>query len=128
MLLVLPTAGLSAQVELLVTEADTARAVGSGDVPVLATPRIVALCEQGIVEALHPNLLPGQTSVGLRVELTHLAPVLVGGTVVALVALERVEGRRLTFNVTVTDRSGLVAAGRITRVLVDEAAFMEKAR
>jgi predicted thioesterase len=48
--------------------------------------------------------------------------------VLASAALERVEGRRLTFNVTVTDRCGLVAAGRVTRVLVQQAAFMDKAR
>jgi fluoroacetyl-CoA thioesterase len=126
--LVLPTVGLSGQVELLVTDADTALSVGTGDVAVLATPRIVALCEQAIVEALHPRLAPGQTSVGFRVEITHLAPVLVGATVVASAALDRSEGRRLTFNVSVVDRCGVVAAGRVTRVLVDKAGFMDRAR
>lgn len=122
------TAGLTGQVELSVTDADTARALGSGDVDVLATPRVVALCEQATVEAIRPKLGPGQTSVGFRVEITHLVPVLVGRTVVATAALERVEGKRLTFNVSVTDTCGLVAAGRVTRVLVDRAAFLDKAR
>jgi predicted thioesterase len=121
-------AGLSAEVELSVTPADTAAAVGSGDVEVLATPHVVALCEQATVEALRAHLADGQTSVGFRVEITHLVPILVGRVVVAHAALERVEGKRLTFNVTVTDKCGLVAAGKITRVLVDLDHFMDKAR
>jgi len=119
---------LCAQVKLEVTEQDTARAFGSGDVPVLGTPRVVALCEQATVSALEPHLTEGQTSVGFRVEITHLVPVLVGRTVVATATLERVEGKRVTFNVTVTDPCGLVAAGRVTRVVLPERAFMEKAR
>lgn len=120
--------GLSAQAELEVTEADTALAVGSGDVPVLATPRLVALCEQASCDALRPQLAPGQTSVGFRVEITHLVPVLVGSRVVAAAAFERVDGKRIVFNVTVSDKCGLVAAGKVVRVLVDTEAFMEKAR
>lgn len=121
-------AGTCSQIELEVTSSDTALALGSGDVEVLATPRLVALCEQATVEALAPLLAEGQTSVGFRVEITHLVPVLVGSRITAAVALERVEGKRLTFNATVSDKCGLVAAGRVVRVLVDAAAFMEKAR
>ena len=120
--------GLCAQVELLVSDADTASALGSGDVHVLATPRVVALCEEATVMALAPKLLPGQTSVGFRVEITHLVPVSVGSSVVASASLERIEGKRLVFSVTVNDKCGLVAAGRVTRVLVDLETFMEKAR
>jgi fluoroacetyl-CoA thioesterase len=120
--------GLCAQVELSVGEADTAVALGSGDVSVLATPRVVALCEEATVKALAPRLLPGQTSVGFRVEISHLVPVSVGSRVVASASLERIEGKRLVFSVTVNDKCGLVAAGRITRVLVEVSSFMEKAR
>jgi predicted thioesterase len=122
------TVGANAHVELEVTEADTAVAMGIGDVPVLSTPRVVALCEQATVDAIRPLLGAGQTSVAFRVEITHLVPVLVGGTVVAAATLERVEGKRLVFNVSVNDHCGLVAAGRVTRVLVDAAKFMDKAR
>ena len=122
------TTGLCAQAELEVTEADTAIAVGSGDVPVLATPRLVALCERAACDALGPQLGAGQTSVGFRVEITHLVPVLVGSRVVASASVERTEGKRIVFNVTVTDRCGLVAAGKMVRVLVDTTTFMEKAR
>jgi predicted thioesterase len=120
--------GICAQVELVVKAADTAARLGTGDVDVLATPRIVGLCEEATVRALSGHIPEGQTSVGFRVEISHVAPIRVGTTVVAVATLERTEGRRLVFNVSVSDQCGLVAAGRITRVLVDSTAFMDKAR
>ncbi len=120
--------GLSAKLELSVKDADTAVAFASGDVPVLATPRIVALCEEAAVRALGAALEPGQTSVGMRIQLDHLQPTAVGSVVAAEATLEKVEGRRLTFTVTVTDDCGLVAAGKVTRVIVDRARFLEKSR
>jgi len=121
-------AGLCAEVELTVTDRDTALAMRSGDVSVLATPRVVALCEQASCAALVGRLEPGETSVGTRVELSHLAPIAVGSTVRATAILEKSEGRRLIFNVTVTDPSGLVAAGKVTRVVVNEDEFLAKRR
>jgi len=119
--------GLSAQVEITVTEADTAIAMRSGSVPVLATPRVIALVEEACVQAVHGALEPGQTSVGMRVQLDHLNPTPVGGTAVAEATLDGCEGRRLKFKVAVNDGRGLIAAGRVTRVVVDEERFMEKA-
>ena len=124
-------AGLSASVHLDVTDADTALALGSGDVPVLGTPRLVALCEEASCRAVGGHLGPGRTSVASRIQFDHLAPVPVGAAVTAEATLERVEGRRLVFTVSVRLRSdaqaGLVGAGRLTRVLVDRAKFMAKA-
>jgi predicted thioesterase len=120
--------GCCGQAELVVTAADTAETLGTGDVPVLSTPRIAELFEQAAVRALAGVVTEGQTSVGFRVEVTHVAPVAVGGKVVAVATLERTEGKRLVFNVSVTDRCGLVAAGRVTRVLVDRSEFLDKAR
>jgi fluoroacetyl-CoA thioesterase len=120
--------GCCGQVELDVTASDTAAELGTGDVPVLSTPRIVELCEQAAVRALEGVVAEGQTSVGFRIEVTHVAPVGVGSHVVAAATLDRTEGKRLVFNVTVTDKCGLVAAGRVTRVLVDTAEFLDKAR
>lgn len=119
---------LCAQAELVVTDRDTAIALGSGDVPVLATPRLIALCEQAAADALRPQLGEGQTSVGFRAEITHLVPVRVGTQVTAAAALERADGKRIVFNVSVTDRCGLVAAGKVVRVVVDTVSFMDKAR
>lgn len=120
--------GGPAVVTLRVTDADTAIALESGNVPVLATPRIVALVEQATCAAFEADLKPGQTTVGTEVQLKHVAAVAVGSEVRAEATLDRVEGRRLIFNVTVSDDSGLIAAGKITRVVVDEKSFVAKAR
>jgi fluoroacetyl-CoA thioesterase len=118
--------GLRAEATLLVTEADTARAMGSGDVDVLATPRLVALCEQASCEALGGRLTDTTTTVGMRVQIDHLQPTPVGAVVTAEAVLERIEGRRLSFTVSVSDAGGLVAAGRLTRVVVDRERFLAK--
>lgn len=120
--------GLNARVELAVGEADTALAMGTGEVPVLATPRVIALCEEASCRALDGALAPGRTTVAGRVQFDHLAPISVGSAVTAEAVLERVEGRRLIFTVSATDASGLVGAGRLTRVVVDVEAFLAKAR
>ena len=120
--------GLTASVTLVVAEADTALALGSGDVPVLGTPRVIALAEQASIEAITSDLPDGRTTVGYQVQLAHLTPTAVGGTVVAEATLEQVEGRRLTFRVSVNDARGLVAAGRITRIIVERARFLERAQ
>ncbi len=120
-------AGVSAVVEMVVGEADTALALRSGDVAVLGTPRLLALVEEASMLAVAGRLPPGHTTVGMRVQLDHLHPTNVGRTVVAEATLEKCEGRRLTFTVNVTDKGGLVAVGRVTRVIVDVEHFLEKA-
>jgi fluoroacetyl-CoA thioesterase len=119
--------GMGGSVTISVEEADTASAMRSGDVPVLATPRVVSLAEQATVECIADALEAGLTSVGTEVQLTHLAPCPIGAKVTADVVLESVEGRRLTFRVSVTDARGLVAVGRITRVVVKRSRFLERA-
>lgn len=120
--------GLTAGVELLVTECDTAVALRSGDVAVLGTPRVVALCEQAAMAALNGHLKPEETSVGQAVQLDHVAPSAVGAHIRAEATLSKVEGRRLIFTVSVADGRGLVAAGRLTRVVVDAERFLDRAR
>jgi predicted thioesterase len=120
--------GLSAAVELVVAEADTAVAMRSGSVAVLGTPRLIALCEEATVIAIRDELDPDITSVGMKVQLDHLAPTAVGQTVKAEATVERVNGRRVTFMVSVNDDRGLVAVGRVTRVIVDVERFLDKTR
>ncbi|RLP87026.1 MULTISPECIES: thioesterase family protein [unclassified Micromonospora] len=119
--------GLTAQVELTVTDADTAQAVGSGDVPVLGTPRVLALAEAATVAATATTMPSGSTTVGTRVELEHLAPTVVGRTVRAQALLAAVDGRRLSFEVTVTEGDETVARGRVERILVDRQRFVDRA-
>jgi fluoroacetyl-CoA thioesterase len=119
--------GMTARVELTVTDSDTAQAIGSGDVPVLGTPRVLALAEAATVAATATRMPPGLTTVGLRVELDHQAPTPVGRTVVAQARLAKVDGRRLLFEVTVMDGAKTVAEGRVERALVDRHRFVERA-
>lgn len=120
------TIGLRGVATMVVSEADTAVAMGSGSVSVLATPRVVALCEQATCAALAGQLDAGCTTVGMRVQLDHLQPTAVGAKVEAEAVLEKIEGRRLTFMVSASDTRGLVAAGKVTRVLVEVDRFMDK--
>jgi fluoroacetyl-CoA thioesterase len=126
-----PHAGLSAQLELTVSDNDTAEFFRSGDVPVLATPRLIALCEEASCRATDGHLTSAQSSVATRVQFDHLAPVGVGAVVLAEATLVKVEGRRLTFTVSAArlegDGGGLVGAGRVTRVVLDRKAFLAKA-
>ena len=118
--------GSSASIDLTVGEADTAIAHRSGSVPCLATPRVVSLSEEACVLVIEGQLDEGATTVGQRVQIDHLQPTPVGNLVTAEATLETVQGRRLVFTVSVNDDRGLVAAGRITRVVVDEIRFLDK--
>jgi fluoroacetyl-CoA thioesterase len=118
--------GLTGRASLTVSEADTAIALGSGDVPVLGTPRVVALAERATVAALAAHLQPGTTSVGTRVAIDHLAATGPGREVAAEAVLTTVDGRRLGFEVTVTDGEATIATGRVDRVLVDRDRFLAR--
>ena len=118
--------GLAATVALDVGDDDLAVAFRSGDVPVLATPRLIALVEEASMAAVAGQVPEGHTTVGMRVQLDHLAPTAVGHRVKADARLDKIEGRRLTFSVSASDERGLVAAGRVTRVVVDVEKFMDK--
>ena len=118
--------GLRGEASLVVGVADTARAMRSGTVDVLATPRVIALLEEATVAAINGRLPAGHTTVGMRVQIDHLQPTAVGTEVVAEATLEKIDGRRLTFTVSASDTRGLVAAGKVTRVLVEVDRFNSK--
>lgn len=118
--------GRKGVVTLKVSEADLAIAFRSGDVPVLATPRLVALTEEATVAAVASELEPGTTTVGMRVHVDHLKPSAIGTEVVATAILERVDGRRLTFAVEVVDTDAVIAQGQVIRVLVNTERFLER--
>jgi fluoroacetyl-CoA thioesterase len=118
--------GVRGEARMKVGEADTARALRSGTVDVLGTPRLVALCEEATVRAIAPDLADGTTTVGMKVRLDHLQPSPVGATVVAEATVEKVEGRRIRFTVSASDERGLIAVGRVVRVVVDVGQFMAK--
>lgn len=119
--------GLHAAFRYVVTPGDTALAVGSGDVDVLATPRVVALVERATCAAVAESLTDDLTTVGTRVELDHAAPTPVGREVTVEAVLEAVDGRKLTFGVRVSDEERAVATGTVTRVLVTRERFLRTA-
>ena len=111
---------------MTVGEADTARALGTGTVEVLGTPRIVALCEEASCRAVASSLAAGTTTVDMKVRIDHLQPSPIGATVVAEALLQKIEGRRLMFTVSASDDRGLVAVGQLVRVVVDIEHFLGK--
>lgn len=90
----------------------------------LGTPRVVAWCEAATVEAVASQLEAGTTTVGMTVQIDHLAPTRVGADVIAAAELEIVDKRRLTFSVTAHDGDQLIASGKITRIIVDTDRFL----
>lgn len=108
-----------------VTDADTAIALGSGDVPVLATPRLLAWLEAATVAAAAEHLAPGQTSVGTAIHVEHRRATPIGGRVEVSTRPPTVSGRRLSFVVRAVDDAGeVVADGQVERVVVDRTRFL----
>lgn len=118
--------GLKQTRQLKVGEEHSAASLGSGDVPVLGTPAVLALAEQACVEAIADDLPDGETSVGTWAEIEHLKATCLGATVHANATLLGHHGRRLEFNVTIEEDGEQVARVRHRRVLVDRGRFLEK--
>jgi fluoroacetyl-CoA thioesterase len=125
-------AGLRATITAEVTEADTAQALGSGQMPVLGTPRLLALAEAACVAAVAPHLAEGQTTVGVAVSLEHRRASPVGASLEVEAELTGVEGRRLSFNFIAygpfDGDESVVGAGTVERMLVDTERFLAKLR
>jgi fluoroacetyl-CoA thioesterase len=125
------TVGLRATVRAIVTESDTATAMGSGDVPVLATPRLLALAEAAAYAAVAPQLADGLTTVGTSVRLEHRRASPLGTEVVVEAELTEVDGSRLVFGfiarVDGTDDDVVLGAGTVERVVLDRARFIARA-
>lgn len=120
--------GMTGRASLVVGAADTARAMRSGALDVLATPRLIALCEEATCLAVDGALAAGHTSAGIRIELDHVGAVRPGSQVTAEAVLERVSGHRLEFSVSADGPAGVVGTGRVTRVVVETAALLAKAQ
>ena len=118
--------GLNAEIEITVTETDTAAHLGSGLVPVYATPALVALMENAAVRALEGHLPEGQTTVGGQIDVRHLAATPVGMKVRARAELLEVNERILTFNVHAWDEEELIGEAKHIRYIVDEDKFMAR--
>lgn len=109
-----------------VTDTDTAVAMGSGDVSVLATPRVIAWMEAAAVAALAGSLAGDTTSVGTMISVEHLAASTVGAVVLAVAEVTDLDSRRVTFRLTAVADDEVVARGSHTRALVDRARFLAR--
>jgi predicted thioesterase len=118
---------LSAEKRMIVSEKDTARSYGSGDVDVLATPVMIAMMENAAVACLEGILDEGHISVGTGIDIKHMAASPVGVEIVARATICSVDGRLLVFHVEAWDNIEKVGEGRHTRFLVEEARFLFRA-
>jgi predicted thioesterase len=123
--------GDAATLEFTVTEDDTAVSLGSGDLAVLATPRLLAWCEAACCAAVDTSLTDAQSSVGTRVQLDHAAASPVGATVTVTASVVYVDGRLVRFEVVARqgqDDGGerVVGHGEVTRVVVDRVRFLSR--
>jgi fluoroacetyl-CoA thioesterase len=120
------TEAMTAELTFTVTDEDTAAALGSGSLPVLGTPRLLAWCEAATCAAIDPHLPTGSTSVGTRIELEHRGASAVGRQVVVSASVSYVDGRLHRFTVAArhADDPAPVGTGEITRVVVDTERFL----
>ena len=120
--------GARATLRFTVGEADTAAAVGSGSLPVLGTPRLLAWCEAATCAVVDEVAAAGRTSVGTRVSLEHLAASPVGAVVAVTATVLHVDGRLVRFEVVGLQGGDetLVARGEVTRVVVDRERFLAR--
>lgn len=118
------TPGLSGRAETIVNETNTAKAMGSGSLDVFATPALVAMMEEAAVNAL--ELEKGQSSVGVSLDIKHIAATPLGMKVWANAELVEVDRRRLIFKVEAFDEEELIGSGTHERFLIDADKFMAK--
>ncbi len=117
-------AGLTAEIVYTVTEEDSAASYGSGLMPVLSTPHLVALMERTARKTIEPELAPGENNVGVRVDIQHLAATPVGMEVRVRAELVEVNGRRLRFRVKAWDEEEKIGEGYHERFIIDETRFI----
>ncbi len=125
---VMLTEGIKYTATTVVTDEKCAHHVGSGALPVFATPSLVALMENAAMQAVAPSLPEGSTTVGGAINILHTRPSAMGQEVSATATLTAIEGRKLTFSVAACDKNGTIGEGTHVRFIVDARRFMEKVK
>ena len=118
--------GRTATVTVNVSEKNTAKAVGSGNLEVFATPMMIALMEEAACECLADSLESVQTSVGTLVNVAHIAASPIGAIISATATVDEVDGRKVSFTVTAHDGTNEIGNGKHERFIVDAERFMKK--
>lgn len=121
------TIGMKGQVMTVVSPESTALAVGSGTLPVFATPCLCAMMEKAAWTAIAPALEEGESSVGTMLHISHQSATPVGMVVWAEAEVTAVDGRRVEFTVLARDEAGLIGEGSHERVVVQNARFLDRA-
>lgn len=119
--------GMSYTAEMTVGKEDTAKAVGSGELEVLATPKMCALMEESAYKCIGAELDEGASSVGTVLEIKHLSATPVGMSVKAIATVTEVDGRRIVFELKAYDDTGIIGEGRHERFIVYSEKFIAKA-
>ena len=119
-------AGIKNEKSLVVTEELTASKVGSGLLPVYATPSMIALMENTCAESVQPYLAEGEGSVGVAIDIKHVSATPVGKTVRCESLLKEVNGKKLVFEVNAYDDKGLIGTGIHKRAVINNEAFMAR--
>ena len=119
--------GIKGYAETTVTEANSAKTMGSGALDVFATPAMIALMEKAAWTSVQPYLEEGQGSVGISMNITHDAPTPLGMKVKCESELTAVDGRKLTFKVEVFDEKGSIGKGVHERFIIESEKFQNKA-
>lgn len=109
---------------VIVNDTNTALTLGSGDMPVFATPALVALMENAAMQAVAPHLPSGSTTVGGFIETSHLAPSPIGATIQATATLTEVKGRKLTFTIEAHEGEKFVGKATHIRFIVEREKFL----
>lgn len=120
--------GLSQEITFTVTPEFTAEAVGSGTLPVLATPILIAKLEQAAWMAVSNDLPQDNSTVGTHMNVRHLSPTPIGMTVICKADLTQVDERKLVFHVSAQDQVGPVGEGIHERVIIQSSRFLAKAQ
>lgn len=120
--------GLQHSSKFLVTTGSTAVKIGSGSLPVLATPEMISLMENAAMMAVENCLEEGDTTVGAGISVSHLRPSAIGATIIATAELTQVDGRKLTFHVVAKDEDDVIGEGEHIRFIVNADNFMKKVR
>lgn len=119
-------AGLIAEASAIVNEARSAIALGSGSVPVFATPAMVALMEQAADRCAQAAIPDTSITLGTHIDVAHVAPTPLGGRVSARAEITAVEGRLIRFAVTAHEGEKIIGRGTHTRMVVDRERFLAK--
>ena len=118
--------GISNEKKIIVTGSLTAKAMGSGDLEVFATPAMIALMEGCAAESVSDYLDEGETTVGVSIQVKHLAATPIAMQVTCESVLKEMDGRRLCFELKVQDESGLIGTGVHERYIVNGDRFLKK--